>query len=144
MQKIAIAFQGRPDSGKTETLKNLIANLISQKGAKLICEISRGSDKGVIIELNKVLIGIETQGDPNSNLEIRLDRLVGKKCNIIICATRTYGGTVNEFSSACSNYERIEIHQQYISSSLSSNTDGLRDIVSKRNIEGIRQVCQIP
>jgi len=56
-----------------------------------------------IITVNGIKIGIESQGDPNSNLFTSLALFDKEKCDLIICATRTKGNTVNEVMKYESN-----------------------------------------
>ncbi len=143
MKKIAVALQGRSGSGKTEALNMLINHLESELGARRIDTFSEiGSDIGVILELEKTLIGVETRGDPGTNLKECLENLVKYKCQVIICATRTRGWTIEEFNVACSDYERVKVQQQYIDSSEGYEvTARLRKGVQERNIDLICHVC---
>ena len=52
-------------------------------------------DFDLIVDINGKKIGIESMGDPNTNLQERLLELVDKhNCDVIICSTRTKGETV--------------------------------------------------
>ncbi|MBL4871144.1 MAG: hypothetical protein JKX72_09340 [Robiginitomaculum sp.] len=146
MQKIAVALKGRSNSGKTETLLIFIRKLEDFGGISIGSGNSEpigGGDVGVIIKLGKMRIGIETQGDPGTQLKERLEYMVEQKCHIIVCATRTFGQTVEDFYIACADYERIEIHQQYIYSSIDKNTEKLQNDVLERTIDLIKHACAI-
>jgi len=56
-----------------------------------------GQDFRYVVDINGVRIGIESQGDPNTNLRSRLDELSGGlyDCDIIVCSTRTRGETID-------------------------------------------------
>ena len=54
----------------------------------------RNDLKVLIHGVNGKLVGIETQGDPNSRLKESLSYFLAEKCDIIFCACRTSGMTV--------------------------------------------------
>ncbi len=62
------------------------------------------------MDINGVLVGIETQGDPSSRLEESIELFIKEKCKIIVCASRTSGMTVNWINkySKAFNIEWIE------------------------------------
>ena len=62
-----------------------------------------------IITIDKIKIGIESQGDPNSRLFESLKEFVKINCDLIICSTRTSGATVGAVSAlyASDNYDII-------------------------------------
>jgi len=88
------------DKGKSETLREL-ANLVltnypSYKSIfpKVAAPIVSG-DFRLVLEINGIIVGIESEGDPKTNLEKRLFELVDKfNCSLIFCSTRTKGETV--------------------------------------------------
>jgi len=88
------------DKGKTETLREF-ANLllISYPSFKpifpTIASVPTTGDFRLVIEINGKIIGIESQGDPNTNLQNRLlDLADNYQCEIILCTSRTRGDTV--------------------------------------------------
>lgn len=54
-----------------------------------------------------IKIGIESKGDPNTQLKERLFELKESGCNIIICATRTKGDTVQAVRDLYSDYRVV-------------------------------------
>lgn len=99
--KTVIAISHSGNKGKTETVREF-ANLLllNYPSARIIFPISfsvpQNGDFRLILEINGKTIGIESQGDPNTNLDGRLtDLAVNFNCDIIICATRTKGETVH-------------------------------------------------
>ncbi|MDI9319952.1 MAG: hypothetical protein QM530_05685 [Phycisphaerales bacterium] len=44
--------------------------------------------------MNGIKIGIESQGDPNSRVFVSIPIFVNLNCDLILCATRTRGATV--------------------------------------------------
>ncbi len=89
-----IAIRGVGNTGKTKTIK-YVYDLVKSKypEAKIESEICR-LDIRVIFTVNGVKIGIESQGDPSSRLFESIPLFVKSQCNIILCATRTKGKTV--------------------------------------------------
>lgn len=99
-RRTILALWNNPNTGKTETLRAL-ANLFVEMIPNTIIrfpipfQISQEEDFRLIIEINETIVGIESQGDPNTNLEDRLLELVNDfNCELIICATRLRGETV--------------------------------------------------
>ncbi len=99
------ALQGTYDSGKTEKLKNIYQILI-EKYPSIIVSMKKGNVdlKIVLKNVNGMTIGIETQGDPNSRLEHSLNYFKNLKCDIIFCACRTRGMTVDWINSISNIY----------------------------------------
>lgn len=115
MNKTIIAIYGRQNEGKSETIKNvcrlLIANFPNAIPNPL--SINYHGDILVTIQLGAIKIGIESQGDPNSRMlyedtirklaDFNLDPTLGG-CDIILCATRTEGKTVNKVDAIATQY----------------------------------------
>lgn len=97
-QKTIIANWGHAGQGKSETIRLVYDILINNHGGTISNLITprglTGGDIRVIITLNGFTIGIESQGDPNSRLFDSIPLFVQHNCDLIICATRTSGGTV--------------------------------------------------
>ena len=47
-----------------------------------------------ILEVDGVLVGFMSKSEPARHLEDCLDRLIDAGCAVIVCATRSYGGSV--------------------------------------------------
>lgn len=89
------ALYGSANVGKSTTLKKVFALLTAAYPTAPVQTLNPpGADITFIIEINGILVGIESQGDPNSRLAASLERFKKAKCVIIICATRNWGGTV--------------------------------------------------
>ncbi len=120
------ALKGRGNSGKTETVKTIFHNLQAKyPTATVNVLISNTVDINVIMDINGTKVGIESQGDPNSRLQQSLSNFVNAKCDIIICATRTSGMTVQWVNNYLSQYNIRFIQQNYvptISQSVTNNT----------------------
>lgn len=98
-RKAIVALYGISNQGKSETIK-LIYSLIKTAYPRAIFnEIFIGGDIKVIVTIGKIKIGIESQGDPGSRMSQSLIDFDSASCDIIICATRTSGTTVDTVSS---------------------------------------------
>ena len=95
MKKQVIALYGTANSGKSTTLRKLF-ELLQRAYPKARIGIIHpvGVDFTVIIEIDGVLIGIESQGDPISRLDVSIELFRKRGCFIIVCTTRTKGRTV--------------------------------------------------
>lgn len=102
------ALRSSKNAGKTTSIK-LLTKLLQEKYpnsavTKTYVDETHYDIK-LIIEIGKIKIGIESQGDPNSRLCESLAEFVKQKCDIIICATRTRGKTVECVNSYSELYE---------------------------------------
>jgi hypothetical protein len=95
--KEVIALRGTKNKGKSQIVKKVPDLLLAKyRGAKVenLIPQSRSLDIKVLITINEVKIGIESQGDPRpGRLPESITEFVKLGCDIIICATRTSGGT---------------------------------------------------
>jgi hypothetical protein len=96
MNKTIIAVYGRSGEGKSETIKNVIKIFEDRFAQAQVKYLIDQDDKLAIVTLGSIMIGIESQGDPNSRMinENTLEQLILSGCSIILCATRTEGMTV--------------------------------------------------
>lgn len=96
MSVLIIAIKNKASKGKTSTIK-LVAEKLYQKylnqKKKFNSEIFEIID--VIINNKQVRIAVISQGDPSTGLKKKLLDKINEKSNVIICATRTSGETVN-------------------------------------------------
>lgn len=98
--KTILALWHVGDKGKTETLREFAKILLSMYPNfrpifPMPTTISATSDFRLVVEINGKIVGIESQGDPNTDLENRLIDLADNfQCEIILCASRTKGETV--------------------------------------------------
>lgn len=112
IQKTLIANWGYAGQGKSATIRNVANNLISNHGAtitQLVTPIMpTNGDIKAVLSYNNLIIGIESQGDPNSRLFGSIPDFLHVKCDIILCATRTSGATVDIVKNAAnSNHYRL-------------------------------------
>lgn len=100
-----IAINGKENTGKTTTIKEINQLLKSEyPTSKREYEIHK-PDIRVIITINGVKIGIESQGDPG-RLPKSILLFVENQCDIIVCATRSKGQTIKLIKKQ-ENYEII-------------------------------------
>jgi len=95
MENTIIVVRGVANVGKTQTIKNVYELLKTKyKNTTTEHEIFK-ADMRIVITINGIKIGIESQGDPSSRLFDSIEFFVRIKCNIIICTTRSRGATVD-------------------------------------------------
>lgn len=100
--KTILALWHSGSKGKTQTLRELAILLLKNYPTfspiyPITSSISSSDihDFRLVVKINGIIIGIETQGDPNTNLKGRLLDLVNTyNCDIILCTSRTRGETV--------------------------------------------------
>ncbi len=133
MKKI-YALKGIAETGKSETIKTFY-NKLKAKHTNL--EISDrytpiyGGDISVVVEINGKIIAIESQGDPNSRILDSLPKFVAIPADIIICATRTRGATVDVVKQQQENYEIIWIDKKTSTKGDKSNKEKNREANNK-------------
>jgi energy-coupling factor transporter ATP-binding protein EcfA2 len=109
MQKTIFVLRGKSNVGKTTTIKILYELLEKQYPQSTRNELILKKDHDgkiiedikVIITINEIKIGIESQGDLGSRLPKSLKDFVENECEIIVCGARTWGKTndvINEYS----------------------------------------------
>jgi hypothetical protein len=95
MKKKIIGLFGAARVGKSTTINKVYEILTLKYDYREIGQsLLKFKDIRVVIVINGIKIGIESQGDPNSRLKESLDIFVKVGCDIIVCATRTSGMTV--------------------------------------------------
>ncbi len=63
-----------------------------------------GVDLTVVMTIDDLKVGMESQGDPNSRLFNSLDHFVKIGCKVIVCATRSRGATVEAVNSLAGEF----------------------------------------
>jgi basic membrane lipoprotein Med (substrate-binding protein (PBP1-ABC) superfamily) len=128
-------LQGCPNCGKSSTIKEIYNILSNNYPNSTIHNYFQAQPpaQDIKITMNGVkqhLIGIESQGDPNSRLAQSLDDFDKAGCDIIFCASRSTGTTVNVVKSYSNNYQIFFIDQLFLDKNLISNNNpnqSLRD-----------------
>ena len=91
--KNVFALRGASKKGKSQTIRTAVEMLTEiHPGATLEHNHTTKKDVQVVLTMNGWKIGIESQG---SRLVDSLDLFVNVGCDVIVCATRTSGTTVN-------------------------------------------------
>lgn len=100
------ALQAPGNCGKSSTLIYLYQALqIKYPVANIQSNHSKTRDISVIMRgVKGWIVGIESQGDPNSRLLQSLSAFVAAKCDIIYCTCRTSGMTVGWVNSLSPPY----------------------------------------
>ena len=107
-----IALQGRASSGKTSTLVQVFKDLQVKYPTATVQVLGGRSDIKVLLHgVNGKTVGIESQGDPNSRLQQSLSDFLAAKCDIIFCACRTSGMTV-DWLNALTPRHNVQFVQQ--------------------------------
>lgn len=88
MRKLVIANRGAGYIGKSSSIK-AVYQLLKEKGHKQLVEEWQGEDIKAIFEIDGVKVGIESQGDPDSQMEPTMEAFVNTGCEIIVTACRT-------------------------------------------------------
>lgn len=90
MIKLVIANWGRGERGKSSSIKRVYD--ILQKKYPHTLYLNNGDIKATI-QIDDVLVGLESQGDPKSRQGDSLKDFLSWGCGVIICASRCYGET---------------------------------------------------
>ena len=87
--KNVFALRGKKNSGKSQTIRTAI-ELLTANYPDAAIEHNHTTKKDIqtVLTINGSKIGIDSQGGS-------LDRFVNAGCDVIVCATRTSGPTVN-------------------------------------------------
>ncbi len=93
MKNLVIANSGKENQGKSSSIKEVFNQLSVAYSSNIL--INDGDIKATI-DINGVLIGIESQGDPYSRMQQSMDDFVSMGCQIIVVACRTKWGTYNK------------------------------------------------
>ena len=107
--KRVIVLRGTENTGKTQTIKKVYELMLAKYQVTRVHEKIYKREITCVLLVNNKKIGIESQGDPNSRLRRNLEYFVDINCEIIICATRTYGQTVDAVNTLSDNYEIVWI-----------------------------------
>lgn len=137
MKKTIITIKGVAGQGKSETIK-LLRNFIKSTHSPIETIIIDREDIKVILEINGIKVGIESQGDPKSRLPTSIDEFVAINCDVIICASRTSGETENAILDTVSKGYRVIWAANYRSNQ-ASHTD-LNNLSAKHLLDLFNQV----
>lgn len=110
------ALQGTGNCGKSTTLASLYSTLLTKYPKATSEDIhNRTADIAIIMRgVNGFVVGIESQGDPGSRLQRTLNAFVTANCDIIFCACRTRGMTVDWVNALSPQYNIHFVQQNYV------------------------------
>jgi hypothetical protein len=103
--KTIIAVRGVANKGKSGTIKIVYSLLKKLYPTAVIEELTIGVDITVVMTIDEVKVGIESQGDPNSRLFNSLGHFVKIGCKVIVCATRSRGATEEAVNSLAGDFQ---------------------------------------
>lgn len=99
--KTALSIWHTGNKGKTETIREFARLLLTTFPTltpifPTTSIVPMTGDFRLVVRINGKIIGVESQGDPNTNLQNRLIDLVDNfNCEVILCTSRTRGNTVS-------------------------------------------------
>ena len=131
------ALQGTGNTGKSTTLKALATTLQTKYPTATIRTIHNGTaDIAIIMDgVNGLIVGIESQGDPGSRLQRTLAAFTKASCDIIFCACRTRGMTVNWINALSGQYNIHFIQQNYVATNYqAANAATIRSLMQQASI----------
>jgi ABC-type multidrug transport system ATPase subunit len=92
--KTVIGLYGPANAGKSATLRKVYELLKAKHPNAPVTHEIINHDVRAIFNINGHRIGLESQGDPGSRIFTSISLFVREECEIIVCATRTRGQTV--------------------------------------------------
>jgi cytidylate kinase len=104
MKKTVIAISGASNKGKSASITEIVQRVTLHFPSTVVDYKITAVDVKAIIQIGNVKIGVESQGDPGSRLGASLQEFIKEGCDIIICATRTRGETVELVNEMFSLY----------------------------------------
>lgn len=102
--KTILVLQGIGGSGKTTTITILWKKLKRLGFISIYPKFKSNNDFVDILIYKRIIIGITTQGDNYSIIKKKLRIMKKYNCDIMICACRTYGSTID----AIMEYKKTE------------------------------------
>lgn len=143
MSKTILAVWNAGSKGKTETLREFANRLIATYPHTPIFPIPLiipvNIDFRLVVEIGGIIVGVESQGDPNTNLEMRLLELTDVfNCDIILCTTRTRGETVH----AVDNVADSRGYQTIWTSTYQIENAGVHNLVNNLKGQHILELLQ--
>ena len=140
MNKLIVVNKGHAGVGKSSSIK-LVFEKLKALPSSVVNVIHDDGDITATIEVNGTLVGIESQGDPNSRMFKTLPELVVRGCEIIVCACRTSGATKQRVADL--RKEGFDIiwtsnpHNKNLSKELNSMWANLVVDIIERRVNGI-------
>ena len=107
MKKV-FALKGRRSIGKSQTIKTFVELLRTKYPT---ARVEHEHRTRVVLGINGVKIGVESTGENIGRIQASFDLFASLDCEVIICATRTTGKTVNAVN-ALPGYEVLWLEQR--------------------------------
>ncbi len=142
--KTIIAIKNSGGKGKTETTRELANLLVSVYPSftpiyPIPFNIPNKYDFKIVLEINGKIIGIESQGDPGTNLKGRLETLiVDYNCDLVICTCRSRGETVRSIKKVANSHKYQTIWNSTYQSS--TNHDELNKIKAEHLLDLMKKL----
>jgi hypothetical protein len=113
--KNVFALTGKAKMGKSQTIRTVVEMLTTKyPDARFEYNVTTRVDTRVVLTIGVLKIGIESQSNPKTRLikeSLNLFERIG--CDVIICATRTSGSTVDAVNALQGfSIQWLEQHQE--------------------------------
>jgi len=108
--KTVIANRAVEKWGKSTSLNEVyqkLKKIYSNMSPQVPLIIDNNGDIKAIFTIDGVKIGVETQGDPYSRIFESIDDFIKEGCELIVCACRTRGATIEKVRDLRKNGYRI-------------------------------------
>ncbi len=104
--KKAFCLRGAANTGKSHTFRNLFNEIVEKYhlNKDQDCDIKENGKIDILViihNVNGLKIGICSYGDNQADIQSRVSILVKENCDIIFCACRTYGESLDETLKLC-------------------------------------------
>ncbi|MFD2519518.1 hypothetical protein [Emticicia soli] len=153
MKKTIIVTSGIANQGKSESIKNvckIILNTFNNAEPSIKKElIDYTKDILLTIKIGDIKIGFESQGDPNSRMiwedtirklaDDEFDPILGG-CQIIICASRSSGATVEKIEEISVKHSYDTIWKSNLTSKNLLTRSNLNRISAQNTIDLIKSI----
>jgi hypothetical protein len=128
--KNVFALRGKSKMGKSQTIRTVV-EMLTEKHPDTSVEHNHTTkvDVRVVLTINGLKIGIESQSRP-SEIKENLDFFVKIGCDVIVCATRTSGATVN----AVNALQGFDVHWLEQQPKSQPHEQVLRSLIQAREI----------
>lgn len=88
-KKCIICIFGNEDCGKTSSIFKLPGLLLTQGWSEIFYQDNQ-SDIVAVFKKSEITIGVSSIGDPKTNQKEKIEELIDKECDFIVCAARGY------------------------------------------------------
>jgi hypothetical protein len=134
-----VAVQGVSNVGKSTAIRAAYDAILAKYPSAMVSYRLLRKDVRAVITIDGVKIGIESQGDPGSRLLESLKLFVKEGCDLIVCATRTSGATVEALNRLGHRYDIEWIRHRSLSGAERSTQHG---VTVERILEVVRKAVR--